>query len=107
MHQRRSHWYREAYSAVVAALDALPPEKASRADALRLARDAYPFGMRKYWPYKQYLKARRLALAQRFPRWFPMPPTPLPGRAGKNGPDIPGQILMFDEGTPGRDRGRK
>lgn len=43
------------------------PEK----DLRQIARDAYPFGERKHWPYKMWLKATKAVIADRLrlERW--------------------------------------
>lgn len=35
------------------------PETASLQERIKAVDDAYPFSIRKYWPYKAWLKARR------------------------------------------------
>lgn len=52
-----SHWGRQARS-TIANVVAANPDK-SEAELLELVDAAYPFGERKYWPYKEWLKARR------------------------------------------------
>lgn len=51
-------WYSRAVPVVWAALRALPPD-ATDAAIRRALRDAYPFGERRYWPYKVWLRACR------------------------------------------------
>lgn len=60
-----SRWRLEARRVITAVLDALPVT-ASRKDAARAIRVAYPFGEMECHPYKMWLIERRLALEDRF-----------------------------------------
>lgn len=53
-----SHWLREARETIAKAVATLPPD-APMKDKLAAISASYPFGPRKYHPYKQWLKAVR------------------------------------------------
>lgn len=55
--------YQEA-CAVIAAVHADLPPDADEAQRLKAIDAAYPFGQRKFWPYKMWLKARREYIAR-------------------------------------------
>lgn len=57
-------WYEKSMFYVVEALAAVPPD-ATRAECDRVLREAYPFGVRKHWPYKAWRRACREALHSR------------------------------------------
>lgn len=55
---------------------------------------AYPFGPRDYWPYKAWLRARRLRCAD-----LPgVRPLPTPKNRGGPTPPMRGQMDLFEEG---------
>ncbi|WP_413175394.1 hypothetical protein [Anabaena azotica] len=53
-----SRWRLAARAAIQKALSQLP-ENCDRAQMKKAIDSAYPFGMRKYWPYKIWLDERR------------------------------------------------
>lgn len=59
---RPSYW-RSAAREVIRVADAALPPDATLAERRRALRDVYPFGVRKWWPYKAWLLERRLYLA--------------------------------------------
>jgi hypothetical protein len=59
-------WAKQAEQVVNETMNALPDD-ATRADAEQALREAYPFGERKYSPYKTWLRHRKRALDARFP----------------------------------------
>ena len=67
--------YSQAVRAIGIVHDAAPAG-ASLKDRLVAIDAAYPFGERKYWPYKMWLKARREYIA----RWSDKPAGPLDAR---------------------------
>lgn len=60
-----SFWQREARKVVQRVMAELAPN-ATRKDAERALREAYPFGEREYWPYRVWLREQGAALAARF-----------------------------------------
>lgn len=62
-----------------------PKERRKRLSA------AYPFGERKYWPYKMWLQVLKMAMAGHTA-------TPLPTRKPRieESQDIPGQAVFFE-----------
>lgn len=58
-----SHWAEQAYHTICRVHDGMP-ETASLSDRTKAVDEAYPFGQRKYHPYKQWLKVRRAYLAR-------------------------------------------
>lgn len=56
-------WYDTA-RAVIRTIDAMLPADAPIAQRRAYLRASYPFGERKYWPYKAWLKAQREYLAK-------------------------------------------
>lgn len=54
----KSYWAQEAAKAVLKAHQAVP-EDASLGDRTKIIDAAYPFGERRYTPYKQWLRVRR------------------------------------------------
>lgn len=59
-------WYERARS-VIAEEHAKMPSEISFDDRKKRIRDAYPFGERAYYPYKQWCKAQREYLARYAP----------------------------------------
>jgi len=55
-------WYQKAQS-VIADVHKSLPKDASLTDRGKALRDAYPFGQRRYHPYKMWCKAQREYLA--------------------------------------------
>jgi hypothetical protein len=79
-----SSWYDSACLRIKALLRGLPAGK-SEADMRRLLSEAYPWGERKHWPYKMWLKATKACLAERaaWERWHAMEQAENPqGRQG-------------------------
>ena len=61
-----SRWYLRSVAVIDETMRQLP-KTATKVDAVKSLRDAYPFGERKMYPYKQWCKAQREALIL----WFP------------------------------------
>tara|TARA_R100001086_G_scaffold248247_1_gene184651 strand:+ start:4587 stop:4856 length:270 start_codon:yes stop_codon:yes gene_type:complete len=55
----KGYWAQDAFSVIAGVLK---EEHATPEDALAAIDAAYPFGRREYWPYKQWLKMRRVAM---------------------------------------------
>jgi len=55
-------WRQEASAVIYAATKNLPDDLSLK-DRMRIVDDAYPFGVRKYYPYKAWLKARKSYLS--------------------------------------------
>lgn len=60
-----SHWRAVAQRVVTETMLALRPD-ATRKEAERALREAYPFGEREYWPYRVWLREQAAALRGRF-----------------------------------------
>ena len=56
-------WYTQA-KAVIDALDQTLPADLSISERRKAVKDAYPFGMRQFYPYKMWCKAQREYLAR-------------------------------------------
>lgn len=85
-----SHWYVKSYNVLEMALDCIAPGEMDKRIIRAVTREAYPFAERKGWAYKQYCRARRLILWQRYPRLFKAPPSALRGLS--HGRDVVGQM---------------
>ncbi len=65
-------WLAESHRVIGEALKDLPKD-APLDEVRKILRDAYPFGERKCWPYRQWLRAVRWTIQQRKNR-LPVPP---------------------------------
>lgn len=86
-----SSWILTSLKVLDATLAGLPTAADART-IRRAVREAYPFGERRFFPYKQWLKARRLRLWTFRPNLFPKPRILTGG--GRVVPDVPGQLPL-------------
>jgi hypothetical protein len=63
---RGSYWGQKSYAAIQVALAKASQEKLDEKATRRLVADAYPFGERRHWPYKVWLRVQKMLLRE----WF-------------------------------------
>jgi len=61
-----TEWSNRARAVIVEVAATIPPETPFK-ERKAIIDAAYPFGLRQYWPYKAWLKARREYLAKHDP----------------------------------------
>lgn len=70
-----SYWRMVARPIIAGIITAMP--EASEKELRKAISAAYPFGARRWWPYKQWLKEVRWQLDRRFQQPIPWDQTPL------------------------------